>query len=102
MEDKGYVNIRFIIFLKATLGKMVATEILGNDFLDLHFWQQWPKKFYNIKAYDSAKNDVVKQTKVVIPMEGEAGPKDIDQWYEEAQYQENVDSTSILVFLNFF
>lgn len=63
MEEKGFVNNRFIIFLKATLGRMVATKILGKDFLDLHFWQLWPKKFYQIRAYDSTKNDFVKQTK---------------------------------------
>ena len=63
MEDKGYINIRFIIFLKTTLGKMVATGLLPKDFIDLHFWQQWPKKIYNIKYYDSSKNDFVKQSK---------------------------------------
>lgn len=60
MEQKGYVSVRFIIFLKATLGKMVATNILGTDFLDLHFWQVWPKKFYNVKSYESSKRDIEK------------------------------------------
>ena len=60
MEDKGFVNIKFIVFLKATLGKMMGTDILPNGFLDLHFWQSWPRKFYNIWCYDSTKDLIVK------------------------------------------
>lgn len=55
MEDKGFVNIKFIVFLKATLGKMMATGILPENLIDLHFWQSWPRKFYNIKSYNSIK-----------------------------------------------
>ena len=55
MEAKGFVNIKFIVFLKATLGKMMATEILPNGFIDLHFWQSWPRRFYNIKCYHNSK-----------------------------------------------
>ena len=57
MEANGCVNMRFIVFLKATLGKMVATNTLGRDFINLQFWQTWPRKFYNIKSYDSTKDD---------------------------------------------
>ena len=62
-EAKGFVNIKFIVFLKATLGKMMGTNILPNNFLDLQFWLSWPRKFYNIKAYDSAKENVKKRGK---------------------------------------
>ena len=60
MQTKGYVNIKFIVFLKATLGKMMGTNILPQNFLDLHFWQSWPQKFYNIKSYDSIKEELKK------------------------------------------
>ena len=60
MQDRGCVNIKFIVFLKATLGKMVATKTLGNDFINLEFWQNWPHKFYNVKSYDSTKDDFEK------------------------------------------
>lgn len=66
MEQKGYVPIKFIVFLKTTLGKMVAANILGTDILDLHFWQQWPKKFYNVRQYDSTKTDLVKNRQKAI------------------------------------
>ena len=63
MDAKGFVNIKFIVFLKATLGKMMATEILPNGFIDLHFWQSFPRKFYNIKSYQSAKETVMPKKK---------------------------------------
>ena len=58
MEAKGFVNIKFIVFLKATLGKMMGTGILPNDFVDLNFWQSWPRKFYNVKSYNSTKETI--------------------------------------------
>lgn len=73
MEEKGFVNIKFIIFLKATLGRMVATKILPQDFLNLQFWQLWPKKFFNVRSYESTKKDLGKQTKVAILMGDEEG-----------------------------
>lgn len=57
MEKKGFVNMKFVVFLKATLGKMVGTKTLPNDFINLQFWQSWPHKFYNVKSYDSTKED---------------------------------------------
>lgn len=56
MEETGCVNMKFIIFLKATLGKMAATKCLDQDFINLKFWQNWPRKFYNVKSYDSTKD----------------------------------------------
>ena len=109
MEQNGFVNIRFIIFLKATLGKMVATEILGNDFVDLNFWQQWPKKFNNIKT--SSKNDFVKHDKVLQPMHECLEPDSIAPGAKEVEDDEiaptqmpeseeqEVGSQSILVFI---
>ena len=58
MEEKGYVNFKFIVFLKATLGKMVGTKVLDKETINYHFWETWPKKFYNIKSYDSSKEDL--------------------------------------------
>ena len=55
MEETGCVSMKFIIFLKGTLGKMVATKILECNFINLQFWQTFPQKFYNIKYYDSSK-----------------------------------------------
>ena len=69
MEAKGFVNIKFIVFLKATLGKMMGTEILPNGFLDLHFWQSWPRKFYNVKAYDGTKLILDNTTQLEIHQE---------------------------------
>ena len=57
MEEKGYVNIRFIVFLKATLGKMVGTKLLDADTINLNFWESWPKRFYNVRSYDASKLD---------------------------------------------
>ena len=57
MQEKGVVNRKFILFLKATLGKMVAVGTLSSDFIDLHFWQNWSKKYYNTKAFDSTKTE---------------------------------------------
>ena len=83
MEEKGYINIKFVIFLKTTLGKMVSTDILGKDLIDLHFWQTWPKKFYNVKCYDNAKNDL-KASKA-------ADYKDNERDKEEEEERQNVD-----------
>ena len=52
MEAHGFVNFKFIAFLKTTVAKMVATNTLGPEFLGLHFWQTWAKKIYNIKSFD--------------------------------------------------
>lgn len=57
MEDKSMINYKFIIFVKATLGKMVATNTLEPDFINLDFWDSWPRKFYNIRAYDMTKEE---------------------------------------------
>ena len=57
MEETRCVSMKFIVFLKGTLGKMVATNFLGHDFINLKFWQNWPQKFYNIKSYDSTKEN---------------------------------------------
>ena len=51
------VNMKFIVFLKGTLGKMVATNTLKKDFINLDFWETWPRKFYNVKAYDLTKDE---------------------------------------------
>lgn len=117
LEEKGFVSIRFIIFLKTTLSKMVATNILDQDFLDVHFWQLWPKKFYNIRCYDSTKHDFMKTYKVVQPVfqpsehapepgENDTGSRDqvndINLYLEQSPAQlpdieDGLDSPSILV-----
>lgn len=60
MEEEGYVSMKFIIFLKTTLGKMVAINVFDHDFINLQFWQKWPRKFYNIKSYDCTKDEFEK------------------------------------------
>lgn len=55
MDKKDTVDMSFVVFLKATLGKMVATNTLDKDFIDLHFWHAWPKKYYSIKYFDNTK-----------------------------------------------
>ena len=57
MEATGCVNMKFIVFLKMTLGKMVGNKTLPKDFINLHFWQKWPRKFYNVKSYNGTKQD---------------------------------------------
>ena len=58
MAEKGYVCTRFIVFLKATLGKMVGTKLLHPDILNYSFWETWPKRFYNVKSYDNSKEPI--------------------------------------------
>lgn len=58
MESTGCVDMKFIIFLKTTLGKMVAANTLKNDFINLQFWQKWPQKFYNVKSYSMTKDEL--------------------------------------------
>lgn len=65
MEEKGCVNMKFIVFLKGTLGKMVGTNMLDYDFINLQFWQTFPQKFYNIKSYDSTKEEFEKDNAVI-------------------------------------
>ena len=62
METTSCVPLKFIVFMKGTLGKMVATKTLDPDFINLQFWQNWPRKFYNVKSYDNTKDDFEKET----------------------------------------
>ena len=57
MKDMRCVNMRFIVFLKSALAKMVANKFLESDFINLEFWLSWPRKFYNVKTYDFTKED---------------------------------------------
>ena len=49
--------MKFIVFLKGTLGKMVATGVLEKELINLDFWETWPRKFYNLKSYDMTKDE---------------------------------------------
>ena len=51
------VNVKFIIFLKTTLGKMVSSQTLDPTIISLNFWKAWPRKFYNVKVHDLSKED---------------------------------------------
>ena len=31
---------------------MVATNAIPMDFLDLYFWQVWPRKYYTVKYFE--------------------------------------------------
>lgn len=57
LDEKGFVSIKFVIFLKATIAKMVATKALSSDFIGLNFWQTWPKKVYHTKSYECNNHD---------------------------------------------
>lgn len=61
MHDRSMVDGRFITFLKSTLGQMVGTNTLEESFIDLAFWDNWPRKFYNIKMYDLTKSEFSQQ-----------------------------------------
>lgn len=54
--DLGVVDQRFIAFLRATLGMMAGTNIIDREIIDLEFWSSWPRKFYNVRSYDSSKD----------------------------------------------
>lgn len=34
---------------------MVGTKVLDSNVLNYSFWETWPKKFYNVRAYDNSK-----------------------------------------------
>lgn len=48
------VSMKFIAFLKGTLGQMVHTKVID---VKLDFWESWPRKFYNIRYYDTTKEE---------------------------------------------
>lgn len=37
---------------------MAGTGILDEDVINLSFWTTWPRRFYNIRAYDLTKDDI--------------------------------------------
>ena len=91
LEAKGFVNIKFIVFLKATLGKMMGTGILPHDFVDLQFWQSWPRKFYNVKAYDSTKEA---SDETELPDE-DLPPTQLDQMENDDYQSPSILSSSV-------
>ena len=109
MEETGCVNMKFIVFLKTTLGKMVATKTLAADFINLEFWQKWPRKFYNVKCYDSTKEQFEKDAAALNnPYHFDDDDDDNDEGNQEEQIQipetqlpdhqehDSMESTSIL------
>lgn len=56
-QEDGLLDNNFVAFLRATLGKMAGTGILEMEVIDLDFWTAWPRRFYNIKAYDLTKDE---------------------------------------------
>ena len=81
--------MKFIVFLKGTLGKMVATKTLPNDFINLQFWQSWPQKFYNIKSYDKTKNEVNNREEDDDDNDDEEEEEEEEQPLREQQLQES-------------
>ena len=51
------VDQKFVGFLRATLGKMAGTGVIGMELIDLDFWSAWPRRFYNIRTYDLTKEN---------------------------------------------
>ena len=49
------IDSKFINFFRATLAKMYGIGALKKEFIDHKFWDSWPKRFYNIRAYDTTK-----------------------------------------------
>ena len=89
MEANGCVDMKFIIFLKATLGKMVATKTLSNDFINLQFWQNWPHKFYNIKSYDATKDEFEMDNKKADDTGFDSSEEEDDQQEEDDDREES-------------
>ena len=71
------MNPKFVVFLKATLCKMVATNALPMEFIDLHFWESWPEQYYTLKSFV----DVSQKVDMNTTMEEEEEEK------EEEDYQ---------------
>ena len=51
------VDQKFVAFLRATLGKMAGTQVIDPELINLDFWSSWPRRFYNVRTYDSTKDD---------------------------------------------
>lgn len=37
---------------------MAGTGVINKDHINLEFWTAWPRRFYNIRAYDSTKENL--------------------------------------------
>ena len=98
MEATGCVNMRFIVFLKATLAKMVANKFLPDDFIDLQFWESFPHKFYNIKSYDGTKVDFERAN----PMDDTGLGSEEDVHKSQEEYFDDSDTlvdSQVIIFL---
>lgn len=74
-DGKKGIDPKFVAFLRATLSKMAGTGIIDPDFINVEFWSSWPRKFYNIRTYDSTKEEFEKGD---VP-EGELSVDDTDE-----------------------
>lgn len=54
-DGNPVIDPKFIAFLRATLSKMAGVNEIDYKLIDLEFWSAWPRRFYNIKAYDATK-----------------------------------------------
>lgn len=86
MEATGCVNMKFIVFLKGTLGKMVSAKLLTNDFINLQFWQKWPQKFYNVKSYNNSKEDIDKEENRTVDNVFDTDGEDDTQEHQNAHH----------------
>lgn len=50
------ISHKFISFFKCTLAKMAGTNVIKKEIINLNLWASWPRKFYNIRAYDLTKD----------------------------------------------
>ena len=89
-QEKGYVNLKFIMFLKTTLGKMMATNTIASDMFDLNFWHSWPKKYYNSKCFDNCKGFFHKEKESDLEqLQEQVADKEAGQIYGKQQRDED-------------
>ena len=62
--------------MRATLAKMAGTNILNPETINLEFWSSWPRRFYNIRAYDMTKQDFEDMLSGLDHLDKE----DVDNW----------------------
>lgn len=79
--EGGFVDVKFIVFLKSTIAKMVATNTLPPNMIDLRFWQTWAMDIYKMEIFDQN--------------QGTAGGKDMSQGAQDSLQDRNTRSITI-------
>ena len=79
---------KFVAFLRATLSKMAGTDILNPEVIDLDFWNSWPRRFYNIRAYDMTKEELEKADILDLRRDDDEDDEDDEEFRYEYVYEE--------------